>query len=115
MMNFSDKIVTTIPLESVWTAQEELPAKRITYLTSEDITQLLKTSVLQFVVADAGDKLKWVDPNRCFDFWKNEAKQHIADNVNQIDLNGFADNYAYVASQWTTQDDIPIILLEKFH
>ena len=114
-MNVADKIVTSIPLETLWIDKSLLLAKRMSYLTSKDIVRLLQKSAVQFVVADVGHKLKWIDKNQCFDFWKKEAKQHIADNADKIDLESFAANYAYVASLWTTQNEIPIITLEMFH
>ncbi|MBO2009580.1 hypothetical protein [Hymenobacter negativus] len=114
-MNTANKIVASIPLENIWTDESELPAKRIAYLTSEDIVQLLKKSIVHFIVADVGHKLQWIDKSQCFNFWKQEAKPHIADDVAKIDLATYVDNYAYVASQWATQGEAPIITLEKFH
>lgn len=114
-MNFSDKIVTRIPLECIWTEERELEATRASYLTSNDIGSLLKKSSVQFIVADCGCKLTWIDKKSCFNFWKNEAKLHIADNIDRFYLDDFIDNYAYIASLWTTKDDTPIILLEKYH
>ena len=115
-MNNADRIVTSIPLQNIWTEEEgELPAKRIVYLTNEDIVQLLKNSVVRFVVADVGNKLQWIDTNQCFDFWKQEAKPHTADSTDKIDLDGAIDNYAYIASRWAMQGEAPIITLEKFH
>ncbi|WP_210519860.1 hypothetical protein [Hymenobacter terricola] len=114
-MNIADKVVTKIPLETIWTDKGELFVKRISYLRAKDVAQLLKNATVQFVVADVGYNLKWIDASQCFDFWKKEAKQHIADNADEIDLESFVDNYAYVASQWEGQDETSIIMLEKFH
>ena len=114
-MNAADKIVTSIPLKNIWTDESELPAKRIAYLTSEDIVQLLKKSAVRFIVADVGHKLQWIDTTQRFDFWKQEAKPHLADGTYKIDLDGPLGNYAYVASQWAIPGEAPIITLEKFH
>lgn len=114
-MDTADRIVASIPLQSIWTADCELPAKRMAYLTSGDVVQLLKKSAVQFVVADVGHKLQWIDVNHCFNFWKQEAKCHIADYPDKIDLDGAVGNYAYVASRWAGQDETPIITLEKIH
>ncbi len=114
-MNIADKVVANIPLETIWTAEGELFAERISYLTSKEIVQLLRKSTVQFVIADVGHKLKWIGKNQCFKFWKEEVKQHIADKADKIDLESFADNYAYVASLWTVQAEMPIITLEKLH
>lgn len=106
-MNTADKIVISIPLKNIWTDESELPAKRMAHLTSADIVQLLKESAVRFVVADVGHKLQWIDTNRCFDFWKQEAKHYIADSI--------TGHYAYIASHWVIQGEVPIIMLEKFH
>lgn len=114
LMKFADKIVTTIPLNILWTNDTEVQAERSTYLSPNDIRSLLKESPVQFIVADVGHKLKWIDDDQCFDFWKAE-KNHIAENPGQVNLEDFIDNYAYIASRWTGEQDIPIVLLEKVH
>ncbi len=114
-MNFSDKIVTTIPLENIWTDQNEIQANRTSYLTSDEIKSLLKKSFVQFIVADIGHKLKWIDKDQGFNFWRTEVERHLANDINHIVLNNFVDNYAYVASEWTGEHGTSIILLEKFH
>jgi len=66
-------------------------------------------------VASCGDKLKWVDLNECYDFWKSEAQNHVADDLNHINYESFPGQYAYIASEWTGEIESPIILLEKVH
>jgi hypothetical protein len=114
-MAYSDKIVTSIPIEVIWNENDEIPLSREKYLTRHDIKTLLKTSNPQFVVANVGSKLKWIDLSQRYDFWKSEAEKHIADNINEIELDSFPDKYAYVASQWTGENMTPLILLETFH
>ena len=84
-------------------------------MTSNDVSELLKRSAVQFVVADVGSKLKWIDKDQCFDFWKTEAALHIANDVLKIHLDDFSDNYAYIASHWMGNTTAPIVLLEKIH
>jgi hypothetical protein len=114
-MKLSDKIVTDIPLETIWTDEEQLQASRESYLTDLEVHQLLKSSTIQFIVADPGQKLKWVDINDCFRFWKTEVSKHLANDFNEIELDTFPDNYAYLASRWTAENKPPIIVLEKYH
>ena len=113
-MKFSDKIVTSIPLEIIWTEQQEVVAKRLKYLSTIDIKQLLNQSKLHFVVAEVGNKLRWIDLSQCFDFWKLEVEKHLADDVDKINLDIYTHNYAYIASQWTEENGAAIVLLEKF-
>ena len=114
-MKLSDKIVTDIPLKTLWTDKEQLQASRGSYLTGLEVEQLLKSSAIQFVVADPGQKLKWVDIDDCFRFWKTEVSKHLANDFNKIELDAFPDNYAYLASRWTAENKAPIIVLEKCH
>jgi hypothetical protein len=114
-MKLSGKVVTKIPLETLWTNELEIPAKRKSYLTKNDIKQLLKQSKLQFVIADGGYKLNWIEINKCFDFWKSEVEKHLATDINKIYLDNFPDNYAYIASEWIGEIETPIVLLEKVH
>jgi len=114
-MNFSDKIVTSIPLDFIWTEQGKVHVTRGSYLTIDDIKQLLNKTIVQFVVADVGQELKWVDKSECFDFWKREVKRHLAHGPDKIDLTAYPNHYAYLASGWTGESESPIILLEKVH
>jgi hypothetical protein len=114
-MKLSDKIVTALPLEIIWTDETELRAGRTSYLTTNDIKNVLRESAVQFVVADIGNKLKWIDKKECFHFWKTEVEGHLANDINNIELDKFFDNYAYVASRWEGEGELPIIVLETFH
>ena len=113
-MKHSEKVVTALPLANLWTNETDLRAERVTYLSRDDIALLLKESLIQFIVSDLGHKLNWIDSNQCYNFWKTE-RQHVADNPEKIHLNDFVNNYAYIASRWTGQEKIPIVLLEKVH
>ena len=114
-MDNDKKIVTQIPMTNLWTDNENVFAKRERYLTADDIQKTLKKYPVEFVVANIGDKLKWISYDKSFDFWKAEIKPHLVDDINNINLDNYLDNYAYVASEWTGEIETPIILLEKYH
>ncbi len=109
------RIVTQIPLKNLWKEKENILAERKEYLTFENIKELLKKCKVQFVVADLGHKLVWIKYDKSFEFWKNDLKVHLANDINHIDLEYFPENYAYIASRWTSEIINPIILLEKYH
>lgn len=109
------KIVTQIPLTNLWTDNEDIYAERKNYLSVEKIQEILKKYPVEFVVADVGQKLEWISYDKSFDFWKTELKPHLANDINKIDIDSYPDNYAYVASEWTSEIQKPIILLEKYH
>ncbi|MGB8195270.1 MAG: hypothetical protein WCF67_25260 [Chitinophagaceae bacterium] len=67
------------------------------------------------MIANVGNSLEWINPADCFTFWKNEAQQHIADNLEHIELEKFPGEYAYIASRWSDVNNVPVILLEKAH
>jgi len=114
-MDLQHRIVTILPLTVIWNDSSEMEATRKHYLTKEQIRLILKETPVEFVVADVGLRLKWVEASQCYSFWKSEAESHIADFVDLIDVNTFPDSFAYMASEWQVNDRIPIILLEKLH
>lgn len=114
-MKNDKKIVTQIPMTNLWTDTENIFAKREKYLTSDDIQQTLKKYLVEFVVANVGEKLKWISYDKSFDFWNTELKPHLANDINNINFDSFLDNYAYVASEWIGEIQKPVILLEKYH
>ncbi len=114
-MNNNQKIVTRIPLKNLWTDIEDIYAYREKYLTVDNIRATLKSYPVEFVVAEVGQKLNWISYGRSIDFWKREVKQHLANDIDNINLDKFPDNYAYIASEWTREIQTPIVLLEKYH
>ncbi len=107
----SERIVTQLPLTTLWTDQEDLKVVREKYLDKQAIRELLKQTQVEFVIADISKKLKWIPVDQCYEFWKGEIQDYIADNNEKFHLNG----YAYIASLWTSRNEQPIILLEKNH
>lgn len=114
-MDNNKKIVTQIPMTNLWTDLETVFAKRERYITADDIQETLRNYPVEFVVATIGEKLKWISYDKSFDFWKTELKSHLADDINNINLDNYLDNYAYVASEWSGEIEMPIILFEKYH
>ncbi|MFN8360918.1 MAG: hypothetical protein U0264_13475 [Candidatus Kapaibacterium sp.] len=114
-MHPSYKIVTTLPLLSIWVAGRDLTAERVGYLSSKEIQQILHLQPVEFVVPNVGDTLQWIGINACYDFWKSEAKSHIADNTDHIELRNFPGEYAYIASAWIGEFETPVVVLEKVH
>jgi hypothetical protein len=66
------RIVTQTPLTSLWTDNGDIVADRVRYLTIADIKEMLKKHPFEFVIADPGLKLIWINPGQCFDFWQSE-------------------------------------------
>jgi hypothetical protein len=114
-MDNSNRIVTKIPLSEIWKCDQDIVSNRKHYLNEEEINKILKISKVDFILADVGLHLHWVGTELCFDIWNNEIKNHLANYNEHIILENFPDNYAYLASEWTSKSHIPIILLEKIH
>jgi hypothetical protein len=109
------KIVTQIPMTNLRTVTENAFAKREKYLTADDIQKTSKKYPVEFVVANIGEKLKWISYDKSFDFWNTEIRPHLVDDFNNINIDSYLDNYFYIASEWTGEIETPIILLEKYH
>lgn len=56
-MEPSQRIVTKLPLDSLWTVDAELHATHLQDLGAADIRELLGRGPVQFVVADVGEPL----------------------------------------------------------
>jgi hypothetical protein len=115
VMNIRDKRVTKIPLETLWTGTQELDFVRQNYLTGEDIRKLFKAAPVQLVIADVGRKLQWIPIENSFERFKRDIKEHIADNLENIDLDKFKDNFAYIASVWNDKLNNEVVVLERCH
>jgi hypothetical protein len=58
-MDFKLKIVTATPIRKLWTETGFMEIVRGKNINSEDVKAGLPTT--QFVIADVGIKLKWID------------------------------------------------------
>jgi hypothetical protein len=110
------KIVTHLPLQQLWRGSEFITSARGKSLTRADITGLLRAGPVQFVVVDVGVAPRWMELGDCYDFWKGEARPHVADPASGAALKDFPDEYCYFASQWESEHvAAPIVLLAKHH
>ena len=108
--------VTQIPLQELWRPAGSLICTRIRSLNNFEIAELLRAGVIEFVVADVGKPLEWINPQDCFNFWKSEVKSHIVEADSRIELDAYPSGYCYLASRWKGEDLAPpLVLLEKHH
>ena len=113
-MDANLKIVTQLPLCELWRDDGFSSTTRGKSLAQHDVREFLASGCVQFVVAELGAPLRWIPASECFDFWKKEAKPHLARGKN-ASLNEFPGRYCYFASQWDGEKTAPIVLLEKYH
>jgi len=115
LMDPSLRRVTSLPLEELWQSTGPIIASRGRRLNAEDIANLLRVGRVQFVIADVGHPLQWIDLADCYNFWKSEVKPHLAVGE-RIVLDDFPDSYCYIASEWNSAEQTkPIVLLERAH
>jgi hypothetical protein len=114
-MNTALKIVTKLPLEELWRSDGFSTASRIRWLCAEEIAALLHLGRVQFVVAEVGASLTWIPLAGCYEFWKREAQTHLAAPDARVSLDDYPGGYCYLASEWSSRGESPIIVLEKHH
>ena len=114
-MKLADRVVTYLPMQGLWTDAEELRGTRMVELSAADVTSLLRTETVFFAVADVGHKLRWIEVDQRFNFWKSEGQPHLVSPAVSIEPAAFPGGYAYIASLWSGTDTAPIVLLEKLH
>jgi hypothetical protein len=110
-----ERIVTTIPLEFIWTDDEQLDASRERYLTPNELTEMLKIHPVEFIVAHVGAPLKRISVDKCYEFWEREVKRHLLSPRGKVDRSNMPGEYGYLASEWSGHNEVPIVLLEKIH
>lgn len=113
-MNLSNRVVTRMPVEELWDENGVLPATRGRRLDRGAVSGLLRDRPVRFVVANVGDRLRWIAPSDRFEFWKREGSLHLADGE-EIRPEAFPNGLAYVASEWQVTPDLPVVLLEAQH
>lgn len=115
-MIHSFRIVTRIPLDTLWDEEGEVAATRSRSLSQSDLTEMLRKYPVEFYVADMGHSLRRVEVHKCYSFWKSEVKAHLVNDPDgKIILENYPGEYAYLASEWSGEIQVPIVLLEKRH
>ena len=114
-MKLEQRIVTTIPLEQLWTEVETLPHERQEYLNEQDVQDLLQTGNVPIVIASCGLKLTWITPQEALAKFKREIKGHIVTNPDSIVLQDYEDEWCYLASLWNNTLEERVLLLETYH
>lgn len=108
-----ERIVTTLPLQSIWTDEGEVAATRERSLTPNELTEMLKLHPVEFILADRGAPLKRISVDKCYEFWESEVKRHLLNPRGKVDQSNMP--YGYLASEWSGQIALPIVLLEKIY
>ena len=70
---------------------------------------MLKIHPVEFIVADMGAPLKRISVEKCYEFWESEVKRHL------LSPRQLPKDYGYLASEWSGNIEVPIVLLEKIH
>lgn len=113
-MDSSLRIVIQIPLCELWNDLGVVATSKKRQLRRNEISDMLHAGRVRFVVANGGYPLNWIDPSNCFEFWKTEVKHRIVD-TEKFFLDDFPDKWCFVSSEWSDDQPLPIVLLEKYH
>jgi hypothetical protein len=110
----NQKKISQLPVDEIWEGEALISTNRVRDLNAGDITDLLRSGAVRFVVADLGAPYNWIPDDERFDFWKDEVKPHLAD-TESASLEDFPDEYCYFASEWKSNAGESIVLLSKAH
>ena len=113
-MRPDQRVVTNIPLTEIWDDSGTLNCERLRYLDWSALRDLVRSCCVQFIVADAGLKLDWIQTEKRFELWKSIRPQ-IADPAKPILLGNFPNETAYIASEWRGRAGECLVLLERHH
>jgi len=115
-MDPKPRVVIRLPLEEVW--QEDgfpISMEKLRPLQTQDVANLLRVGPVNFIVADVGMPLRWIDPSDCYRFWNAEMKAHLAAPDQKCTLDEFPGGYFYFASEWRKKENFPIVVVERYH
>jgi hypothetical protein len=109
------RYVSQMPLAELWNDHGIVAAEKVRELGLSEIVLMLREEPVRFVVADIGDHLQWVSLEHCYEFWKSEVKEHLAQPDAKTYPEDFPGEYCYFASEWKADVGEPIVLLAKSH
>lgn len=117
-MRTDQRVVTQLPLTELWNAQEILPLERKRVVGLKQVTALLRSGRVSFVLAGCGEPLRWIPTEDCYRYWKEDLKQHLVEP--DAAEKGFRPEdwpgqYCFVATEWGEIDGETVVLLEVHH
>ena len=105
-----------MPLKEIWDNDGPVESDKLRDLSRDEIADLLRAGSVRFVVANPGDRLKWIGASECFDFWKAEVRRRAFDpREENFDMDQMPGGYGYVASEWSAVAGERVVLLEMAH
>ncbi len=105
-------------MSQLWDDRGIVEARKVRLVSQNDIAALLREGPIQFVIANCGEKLRWVSVKDCMNFWKDDVKPRLVelDAAEQgFRLEDYPGHRCYTASEWSVEGSPPIILLEVHH
>ncbi len=103
-----------MPLASLWRADQDIAATRITSLAIDELRALMISMTCDVAIARIGQSLEWVDARQAKRLWIEEVEHHAACPRGFL-LDDYPLGYAYVGSRWEMEDGTAIVLLEMHH
>jgi hypothetical protein len=112
-MSINEQIVSGLPVEELWAGNQLISTIKVRELSLIELTTLVATTKVRFVVAEIGKPLEWIPASSRSEFWKKDVKQHLAGPNTEVVFSEFPGNYYYFASEWSSFDGGTIVLLTK--
>ena len=76
-MDSRHRIVSSLPIEELWTDAGPLSAKRLRYISPDDLELQMLLQAMPMVVAECGKPLHWVQSTEYWNFWKRNVTRHL--------------------------------------
>jgi len=103
-----------MPIQKLWNENGFVEANKIKNITKAELVEMLKQGSVEFVIANISENLKWIPLNKCYENWA-KTKNQVVQDLEKFDLESFPNNFAFVASEWSHDNQARTILLEKHH
>jgi hypothetical protein len=107
--------VTRLTLSELWNDNGPVQAERVREVGVGDIRELLRLGA-SGVVANLGDRLRWLRGVELFEWWTDEARPRlVAPGVEKFRLEDSPGDRCWTASEWRLADGSNAILFESWH
>ena len=111
------RVVTRMPLAELWRHDGvPVPAKRVRWLVSDEVHDLLRHRPdLDLVVVRGAHPLEWLYGDEKWAFWKEQLKDRIADPEGPIYREDWEDEVFFLVSEWAAAGVERPILVAEMH
>jgi hypothetical protein len=115
-VSYHGKKISCLPVSQLSKEGRVISVNRLRYIGAVEVQQMLTLGLVEFVIAEIGKPLFWINCDDASMFFNQRIAKHIVEDPDDgFYLPDFPGGLALVASEWQQESVVKLILFESHH